>query len=71
MLNRALLENQLAEFPLFAYGFIDPATLDFTQRVRYICSTECPMYGKTWANCDYLGREDLFCTVLCIFAMSS
>ena len=49
MLNRALLENQLAEFPLFAYGFIDPATLDFTQRVRYICSTECPMYGKTWA----------------------
>ena len=49
MLNRELLENQLAEFPLFAYGFIDPNTLDFTERVRYICSTECPMYGKTWA----------------------
>jgi predicted metal-binding protein len=49
MLNRELLENQLAEFPLFAYGFIDPKKLDFTQRVRYICQSECPMYGKSWA----------------------
>ena len=49
MLNRELLENQLAEYPLFAYGFVDPKTLDFTQRVRYICQSECPMYGKSWA----------------------
>ena len=49
MLNRELLENQLAEFPLFAYGFVDPQALDFTERVRYICSTECPMYGQSWA----------------------
>ena len=49
MLNRELLENQLAGFPLFAYGFIDPKKLDFTQRVRYICQSECPMYGKSWA----------------------
>ena len=49
MLNKEILENGLAEFPLFSYGFIDPKTLDFTQRVRYICSSECPMYGKSWA----------------------
>ena len=49
MMDKALLESQLAEFPLFAYGFIDPKELDFTERVRYICSTECPMHGKTWA----------------------
>ena len=49
MLNRELLESQLAEYPLVAYGFVDPKTLDFTQRVRYICQTECPMYGKSWA----------------------
>ena len=49
MLNRELLENQLAEFPLYAYGFIDPKTLEFTQRVRFICQSECPMYGKSWA----------------------
>lgn len=49
MLNREILENQLAEFPLFAYGFLDPKSLEFTQRVRYICQSECPMYGKSWA----------------------
>ena len=49
MLNRELLESQLSEFPLYAYGFIDPRELDFTQRVRYICQSECPMYGKSWA----------------------
>lgn len=49
MLNRELLEEQLTAFPLFTYGFVDPKMLDFTERVRYICSTECPMYGKTWA----------------------
>lgn len=49
MLNRELLESQLAEFPLYAYGYIDPEKLDFTQRVRFICQSECPMYGKSWA----------------------
>ena len=49
MLNRELLEQELAEFPLFSYGFIDPKTLDINQRVRYICQAECPMYGKSWA----------------------
>ena len=49
MLDHALLESQLAELPLFSYGFIDPAVLDFNDRVRFICKQECPMYGKTWA----------------------
>ena len=49
MLNKELLEQELAEFPLFSYGFIDPKTLDINQRVRYICQAECPMYGKSWA----------------------
>ena len=58
MLNRELLESQLAEYPLFAYGFVDPKTLDFTQRVRYICQTECPMYGKSWACPPGVGSVD-------------
>ena len=49
MLNRDLLEQNLAELPLLAYGFADPNTVDFAQRVRHICRQECPMYGKTWA----------------------
>ena len=49
MLNRELLEAQLAELPLYVYEFIDPAALEFSDRIRWICQHECPMYGKTWA----------------------
>jgi predicted metal-binding protein len=49
MLNREKLLSQLAELPLYVYDFIDPKGLEFTQRVRWICEHECPMYGKTWA----------------------
>ena len=43
------LEAQLAELPLYFYGCIDPKQLEFSQRIRYICGAECPMYDKTWA----------------------
>ncbi len=49
MMDKALLEQQLAELPLYAYYFISPEQLEFTERVRWICEHECPMYGKTWA----------------------
>ena len=64
MLNRELLENQLAEFPLYAYGFIDPKTLEFTQRVRFICQSECPMYGKSWACPPAVGSVEE-CQAMC------
>ena len=44
-----LLESRLAELPLLGYFFIDPKGLVFSERVRWICENECPMYGKTWA----------------------
>ncbi len=65
MLNRELLESQLAEFPLFVYGFLDPKDLDFTQRVRYICQTECPMYGKSWACPPAVGSVEA-CKAKCL-----
>ena len=48
-MNVELLERQLAELPLFQYFFVKPEELVFTERVRYVCETECPRYGKTWA----------------------
>lgn len=48
-MNRELLEEKLAELPLYGYFFIDPGKLEFSDRIRYICQSECPMYGKTWA----------------------
>ena len=49
MMDREKLEEQLAELPLLGYFFVDPRTLEFSDRVRWICRQECPMYGKTWA----------------------
>ena len=48
-MNRELLEEKLAELPLYIYDFLDPKELEFTERIRWICENECPMYGKSWA----------------------
>lgn len=49
MMDLTRLEAELSQLPLYFYGYIDPATLEFSERIRYICRTECPMYDKTWA----------------------
>ena len=48
-MNLQKLEEQLSMLPLYFYSYIQPETLEFSERIRYICGAECPMYGKTWA----------------------
>ena len=48
-MNRELLEEKLAELPLYIYDHIDPRELEFSDRIRWICEHECPMYGRSWA----------------------
>ena len=48
-MDQTLLWEQLQELPLYFYDFIDPNDLEFSDRIRWICEHECPMYGKTWA----------------------
>ena len=48
-MNRELLEQQLSELPLAQYEFFETEELEFAERIRVICETECPRYGKTWA----------------------
>ena len=48
-MNKELLEQQLAELPLYAYFYIRPAQLEFSDRIRWICEHECPRYGKSYA----------------------
>ena len=43
------VEAALAELPLYIYAWVDPTTLEFSERVRWICQHECAMYGKSWA----------------------
>ena len=64
-MNRELLEQQLAELPLYGYFFIDPAALEFSERVRTICRQECPMYGKSWACPPGVGTVDA-CKEACL-----
>ena len=48
-MDRASLEAELAELPILQYEFISTGELTFSDRVRHVCETECPMYGTTWA----------------------
>ena len=48
-MNRELLEVQLSELPLYQYAFVKTEDLMFSERIRWICEHECPMYNKTWA----------------------
>ena len=58
MMDLALLEQQLAELPLYAYFYVDPKTIAFSERIRWICEHECPMYGRTWACPPGVGTVD-------------
>ena len=49
MMDRNRLDGELSQLPLYVYEYIDPRQLEYSQRIRWICSNECPMYGKTWA----------------------
>jgi len=57
-MNQELLEQQLAELPLYVYQFIKPEALEFSERIRWICEHECPMYGKSWACPPGVGSVD-------------
>jgi predicted metal-binding protein len=48
-MDKEKLEQALSELPLYVYEFIEPADLEFSDRIRWICEHECPMYGRSWA----------------------
>lgn len=48
-MNRERLEQGLCNLPIVQYEFFETGELTFTERVRYVCETECPQYGKSWA----------------------
>ena len=48
-MDRNVLEAALSELPLYAYFYADPKSLEFSDRIRFICQAECPRYGQSWA----------------------
>ena len=64
-MDRELLEAKLAELPLYVYHFLTPEELEFSDRIRWICQNECPMYAKTWACPPGVGSVTL-CKAKCL-----
>ena len=48
-MNRELFAEKMSELPVYIYDFFDPRELEFSERIRWICQSECPKYGTTWA----------------------
>ncbi|MGE4354181.1 MAG: DUF2284 domain-containing protein [Oscillospiraceae bacterium] len=49
MLDKTLLAEYLSPLPIYQYEFIKITDLKFEPKIRHICASECPMYGKSWA----------------------
>ena len=48
-MNYQQLKEQLSQLPLLYCSFFPSSELVFSQRVRHICQSDCPMFGKSWA----------------------
>ena len=46
---RGKIESGAADLPIREYAFVKPCDLPFSERVRYICRTECARYGTSWS----------------------
>lgn len=64
-MDKARLEEKLSELPLYLYAFIDPKELEFSDRIRYICEHDCPMYGTSWACPPAVGTVEQ-CRATCL-----
>ena len=64
MLNQERLEAGLSELPLYVYHFFAPEELEFSERIRWICQNECPMYNKSWACPPAVGTVT-YCKAKC------
>ena len=46
---RERIEERIVDFPIAQYAFIELDDIPFSEKVRYICKSECSQYGKSWA----------------------
>ena len=65
MLDRAKLEAQLTQLPLYQYAFLKPEELPFSPRLQTVCRENCPMYGKSWSCPPAVGTVDA-CRARCL-----
>ena len=59
MLDQERLIQRLNTLPLYYYHFFQPGELEFSDRIRWICENECPMYGKSHACPPAVGSVEV------------
>ncbi len=47
--TRAKIEQTLATYPIFQYGFLNVNEISFKEEVRHICRQECERYNTSWS----------------------
>lgn len=62
--TRAALEERLQELPVVQYAWMKPEEIDFSEKVRHICRTECPRYGTSWSCPPAVGTVEE-CRIRC------
>jgi predicted metal-binding protein len=43
------IEQKLLELPVVQYAWLPVGEVEYSDKVRSICRTECPRYGKSWS----------------------
>ena len=46
-MDKQAVEQQLCQLPVSQYAWVDPHKIEFSDRVRYVCEHECPMYSTS------------------------
>ena len=65
MMDMTSLEAALSDLPLYEYFEFTTDELTFSDRIRWICEHECPMYGTSWACPPAVGSVN-HCKAKCL-----
>ena len=58
VVDKKLIEERIASLPIYQYEFFSASELVFEPKVRQICRSECPMYGRSWSCPPAVGTFD-------------
>ncbi|HIW15937.1 MAG TPA: DUF2284 domain-containing protein, partial [Firmicutes bacterium] len=58
VVDKKLIEEHIASLPIYQYEFFSASELVFESKVRQICRSECPMYGRSWSCPPAVGTFD-------------
>lgn len=53
--KKEIVESAALAYPIGEYCFGDVSRIPFSDKVRYICETDCERYGHSWACPPYCG----------------